>query len=807
MKMLPGQTDGPLHAVPEHGRGRLPEPSPLRGLGGLVRRNRLLLFACLVFVLGGAAFANRTVTPVYRASVSLRIDEKQGILPTLDPLSIAAENEINTEVEMLRSRLLAEAAVDSLALRIRLLQPRIQRSDVFSVVAVAPDLAPGEYRLAASPAGGFALENRMTGAPLGTAPPGQPLTAPGLTVELRPAAAALLPIDFTIEPKREVVERLLESLEVTRRTREAYMVDITYEDTDPRLAQLVPDALARLFQRDRLESQRTETRSTVAFLREQIAKIEGQLANAEDRLRAFRESQGVVSLVDQASTEVQRLVELKAQRNALEAERSALAHIVAEAHERAAGSPDGEGSSAYRDLVAFPSLLRNQAASGLLTSLAEAEARLTELLGRRSMNDPEVQVLQDRVRQLENQLRTLTETYLASITHEVRAMDASLGDAAVELSAIPAKEVEFKRLERESTLLAELYTLLQARLKEAEIAQAAADPSVRIVDAALLPIEPIRPRPLLNLTLALAVGLLLGLTASYVRERTDTAVHTRRDLQAVTGLPVIGGVPRTGIPRLRRGRRRLEAAAAGRDLAIDAPRALRPMKPRMPLVTEILGTGSPLTEAYSRVATNLSFLGNGSELRTLLVTSALEGEGKTTSAINLALTLARQGGRVLFIDGDLRRGTASRLGRAGHPGFADMLAGHATFERAVQRISVGDDVLDFIGAGRLPEQPSRLLAARTARDLLAGLAADHDFTIIDSPPINMVADAALLASLADGVVVVARAGRTPPEALSFAIEQLRSAEANVLGVVLNNIDTRDATYDPSYRYYRSAYGA
>jgi tyrosine-protein kinase Etk/Wzc len=575
------------------------------------------------------------------------------------------------------------------------------------------------------------------------------------------------------------------------------------------LAQAVPDALARLFLRDRLTNQRTETRSTVEFLRAQIAKLEGQLRAAENRLRSFREQQGVVSIGDQASSEVGRLVDLKARRDALDAERAALARVVAETHARAASAGAGE-PSAYRDLVAFPSLLRNQAASGLLTSLAEAEDKLTELLGRRSLQDPEVQVLQDRVRQLDDQLRSVAETYLASITHEVAAMDASLEQTETQLAAIPSKEIEYRRLERESALIADLYTLLQSRLKEAEIAEAAADPSVRIVDAALLPIEPVRPRPLVNLTLALAVGLLMGVTLSYVRERTDVAVHSRRDLLAATGLPVIGGVPRApAVPAWRRRLRRTAGALRRADRPADASSQLALREPQdrpMPLLTDDVEAGTPLLEAYSRVATNLAFLRNGAALRTLVVTSALEGEGKTTSAVNLALTLARHGKRVLLIDGDLRRGTASRLGMKGHPGLADLLAGDATFERVVQTVMVAGNELRFVGVGWLPDMPGRLLASGEAGRVIEALAAQHDYTIIDSPPLNVVADAALLAARADGVVLVARAGRTPAEALAFTVEQLQGVNANVLGVVLNDIDARDVSYDPAFRYYRSAYG-
>jgi capsular exopolysaccharide synthesis family protein len=209
-------------------------------------------------------------------------------------------------------------------------------------------------------------------------------------------------------------------------------------------------------------------------------------------------------------------------------------------------------------------------------------------------------------------------------------------------------------------------------------------------------------------------------------------------------------------------------------------------------------------ESYSRLVTNLRFVGPEQKTQLLLVTSALPGDGKTTVATNLALTMAREGKRVLLIDSDLRNGRVDgTLGLPVGPGLAEVLKNQIDVGYAIATVAVnGTSQLHVLARGAGKVDPAPLLASDAPRALLGYLRSRYDNIVIDTPPVNSVADAALLTRYCDGVLFVARAGVTTHDALVFAVEQLRIVHAPVIGAVLNDVDLRgDAAIDGAYQYY------
>jgi len=217
------------------------------------------------------------------------------------------------------------------------------------------------------------------------------------------------------------------------------------------------------------------------------------------------------------------------------------------------------------------------------------------------------------------------------------------------------------------------------------------------------------------------------------------------------------------------------------------------------------GSQAQIAEAFVRLATNLGFARDDHALRVLMVTSALPGEGKTTSAVNLALTSAWRGKRVLLVDADLRRGGIHRLFRLQRaPGLSEVLAG-ARVDEVVKRVEMvrGPD-LHVLTTGAIVSDASQLVGTADLAGLIEKLRGRYDRVIIDSSPINVVSDGTLFATRCDGVIVVARAGVTIPAALEYTLEQLRQLRVPVVGTVLNDIDhRRDAAYRDAYQYYDS----
>ncbi len=765
-------------------------PAPagdVRDFGEILRRNLWVIAICVAACLAAGLLYVALARPSYSAAASVRIDNRreQDQAPGLNVLGLSGGTEVNTEIEMLRSRMLAETVVDSLGLQVRLTKPRrATRDQVLAVHRIARDAPAAQYALTPEGPSRFVLRNDSTGEVLGHVLPGVPLQLPGLELEVSLQALGLGPITFSVVNFDDAVLGLQQALTIARRNRDANIVDVTYRGADPRLVRAVPNLLVTRFIADRQNTQQGENRGLVGFLREQTTRLAGQLQLAEDSLRRYRVAAHIVSLPEQARTGVTGVAALQAQRNELDAERQGLAELLRSAVD--------SGSSA-RNPIAFPTLLRNQVAATLLGSLADAENRRSDLLSRRSPQDSDVQVLTRRIADLRAQLQGIASTYLRGLTDQITAIDSTLQQSDAELQTIPAKEIRLAELERNVGGLEQIYTLLQSRLKEAEIAQVAQDPSVRQVDTALLPRKPVSPRRGLTLGLALMVGLILGVSTALTREYVDRAVHTRRDMLAATGVPVLGVIPHGSGSGPRR---RLPDIVYKRSAGADAGDGAEPFAP---------GSQAEIAEAFVRLSTNLGFAHPEHTLRTLMVTSALPGEGKTTSAVNLALTNAWRGKKVLLVDADLRRGVIHRLFRLPRaPGLSEVLAG-ARLEEVVRRVEMdrGPD-LHVLTAGAIVSDASQLVGTADLAGLIAPLRGRYDRVIIDSSPINVVSDGTLFATCCDGVIVVARAGVTVPAALDYTLEQLRQLRVPVVGTVLNDIDhRRDAAYRDAYQYHDS----
>lgn len=291
-----------------------------------------------------------------------------------------------------------------------------------------------------------------------------------------------------------------------------------------------------------------------------------------------------------------------------------------------------------------------------------------------------------------------------------------------------------------------------------------------IVTEARVPTEPSAPNTVLNVALGLVFGVLLGTVTAVARELLDTKVRGAKDVTALTGVPVMATVQyETG-------------SRSSPTFMVDDPHGSR-------------------AEDVRRLRTNLRYVGLDHKLRSIVVTSSLPGEGKSTTSIALSLALADTGARVLLVDADLRRpSVAEYLGLEGAAGLTTVLIGRAESADVVQRWRRTG--LDVLPAGDVPPNPSELLGSRAMATLLVDLMAAYDIVVVDSPPLLPVTDAAVLGKLAGGTLVVAGADKVHKAQLREALDALDQVGAHVLGVVLNKVGRRDANRY-GYESYRS----
>lgn len=318
-----------------------------------------------------------------------------------------------------------------------------------------------------------------------------------------------------------------------------------------------------------------------------------------------------------------------------------------------------------------------------------------------------------------------------------------------------------------------------ALVSEVERSDATAESLVvaRQVQAAQLPAEPISPRRTLNLILGGLLGLAAGAALAVARHTLDRSIKSPTVLSGLVQAPVLGETPRDPTVRLR-------------PLIVhDQPQA-------------------PMAEACRQLRTNLEYTDLDHTNKSIVITSALPDEGKSTTACNLAIAMAQAGNRVALVEADLRRPRAGAyLGLDNTVGLTTVLTGQVDLDQAMQ--PWGDGMLDFLGSGALPPNPSELLASKQMAVVLEELNRRYNVVLFDAPPTLPVADAAVLAASCHGVLLVAKHGRLRPDQVTAATEAMRRVSAPILGVVMTMMprSTRRDRYAYSYRYTRSGSAA
>lgn len=765
--------------------------SDVSRLAALVRRQRWTILAVALLTLLAVAVFTWLTPKVYQSNATVLIEPSRGgnTETALDVLGrVGRSNTMETEMELVTSRRVMEPVVEELGLHAlaqtgdesrpaRELLPRLQ------VTREAPG---GGYRVVAVPRGGYVIRSLHSGAVLGQAD--QDVD----TVAMQGVVLGGLPVQHRNEyvvqviPFEAAVNGVRGQISASPVRREANLIQITCRSERPKQAQRLCQSVSSSYMELRSDLRRTEATAAAAFLSGQVEQVGARLAEAENQLGQYQRNNQAVALDERASAEVVQYAQMRAHREQVEAERSTLNRVI-----RSTGE--------YRDLASSPTFLRSQSplVGDLLSSLVQLENRRSELAVTRTERNPDLAAIDERIRDIEGQLGSFARNYENALGQEVRSLDVALGRTGGQLTAIPMKQVETARLQRQVTLLADLYTYLQTRLREAEVAEAVNLPSVRIVDRPSMPFGPSQPKVMLNLGLGAILGLGFGIMIAFYRDHADSRLRERKEVERETGIPVLGmipGVKRPGpvVPLLSidgNGQGKLPAAHA--EVGNGVKRSWE---------EEIV------LEAFRSLASDLKFtgarMGNG-RLRSVAVTSSGRGDGKTFTACNLAIARASQGDRTLLIDADLRAsGVARFFGLPWTtPGLTDVLSGHLEAGAVQKEVGISEGVgLRVIVSGDPNNRSSGMLERHSLQvsAVIESSESDFDLVVVDTPPLNVLTDAATIAAHVDAVIVVVRGGVTDRSALELTLDRLGRASARVVGIVLNDVDLPE--YYTSYSH-------
>jgi uncharacterized protein involved in exopolysaccharide biosynthesis len=501
-----------------HDRG-LDEAS-LRDLVRRVARRWRPMSIVAVGCFGLVAFWTFTATPRYQSSALLRIESRSGSGGMLDQLQSLpgaglaglGKDDIETEIGVLRSRHLADAAIDSFGLALRVREPADGRPHL-RITTVGQLDADGRITLQRNAQGAYQLTVTKWiggGTPTATSiKPGEPLRLGGVEVTIVGDSSLPARFVFDVLPRFRARERLDKRLEVRHPEGGSRLVTVSFTDEDRRLAAAVVQRLVAQFMRETAESEQHDAAGQLTELRQQADAQRGRVREAEEALRAYQQSAQILAPDEQSNQQVKRIGALNAQVDAISIERRALSQLLELVKPRANG---GRDPSAYRQLATFPSLIANRGIQDLLQALITLENKRSELAVRRTDDNDELRQASARIAELERQLQRTSEQYLEGLDQQLGTAVNQIRTIADTMRTLPEQQMQYIRLVRDRTIASETYLLLLKQLKQSEIADAIRLQRIRIVDAPLVPSadDPQFPKPLVQLLL----GALLAIAAA-----------------------------------------------------------------------------------------------------------------------------------------------------------------------------------------------------------------------------------------------------------------------------------------------------
>ncbi len=576
-----------------------------------------------------------------------------------------------------------------------------------------------------------------------------------------------------------------------------HIINIRAVSEDPREAARAANVLAQAYRDYNIQQNNRKTAETRAFIEEQLRLTLDRLKAAEQQLQQFKEQNQLLALDTQTANTLNRL-------NALEVDRERAATERAEI-ESQLRAVDAAGTGTSDRLMSI--LMTAPAGSPLeqrRSRIGELGLKRQGLLVNLTEKHPQVEAVTQEMHQLLQDARKDLQLLQQAAAVREGELARRIDLVQRENLKLPEKGLMLVRLHRDVDLQQTLYTQLKAKYQEVLIQESGKLEEVSVVKPAVEPLAPFNvPSKIMIVLTGLVMGLIIGVVLVFLTEVFDTSMGTIEDVEELLQVPVLGVIPQLALDAKKKGRA-AEPGEAARNRTRD-------------LVTHY-DPKSQAAESFRALRTNLQFLRLELKGKLFLITSSFVQEGKTLNVVNLALSMAQAGHKVLLVDADLRKPSVHRVfGLVREPGVTDYVLGNYDWREVVGTISdvmLGDvsiedilltpgmDNLHVLTAGTKPPNPTEILSSERFRRFLDEARGTYDYIFVDAPPILPVADATEIAPLMDGVFLVYTVGRIGRGVLRRAKSNLDNVEAKVLGIILNNVKPEAG---PDYFRYHSHY--
>ncbi len=640
---------------------------------------------------------------------------------------------------------------------------------------------------------------RMVG--LGNSEKQDPNTTPQDELPLRTSVAPPTSREDLVEAKQLAgyVQAILDGLKVEpvkeNRTyyKETRLIDISFTHSDPQVAAKVVNAIAETYVYSNLEKKTETNSSTADFLQKRIAELQQQIRTDEERLVNYAKNNQIISLDASQNTVVERLAGLNKQ--LLEAEND---RKTAEAAYNAAKVP---GAATALGEIDSKQLVDTEA------KLADLRQKRAQLLVDATEEAPEVKEINQQITELDNQIKEMRNRKSATILTNLetnyrqtlareQALRKSFEQQRAETLTQNEAAINYRIIQQEIETNKGLLANLLQRSKENDVVMAGKPNNISIVDYAITPEAPIGPNRLRTILIAFFLSVGLGIGFALFLEYLDDTVHSTDDVERLLHLPALAVIPAVGGATRRR--------MLGSSVALQK-RNGHPVG-NFELLMNVDGR-SPLAESYRHLRTSILLSTAGRAPRSLLVTSSLPGEGKTTTAVNTAISLAQTGASVVIIDADMRRPRLrSIFDLSDRAGLSSILASETSEDEMLAMVERDETTgLHLLTSGPIPPNPAELLGSEQMRRLLVTLQSKFNHVVVDSPPISSFTDGVLISSMVDGVLLVVHGGKSSRHIVRRSRQLLQEVGAKIFGVVLNNVNVQSHDYYYYQRYYGQRY--
>jgi len=744
----------------------------------IIYKGRWIIVIAFLLVMSATVYYTFTAPPQYESQTLLMLAGRQGQTSMLfqSPFMVGNYLKVNNEIEVLKSDYL-----------IRRVIYRLQSSAYADSLYI---LGTREYDQKGINFGDIvgAAKTGLKRLLLGT-PQAELVTADSL----QRAIVRNLKANMTVEPIRDT---------------EAIRLKVT--SVDPYEAAFLANTVAREYLRLDEEFNLGEVVEMKTFLEEQLEDIEHDLITSEEALKQFQKEAGVYVLDETAQTLINQLSTFEATYYTslaeLQVAREKLKNQQQMLNEREKWIVDEAINTTNPLIVQLRQAVAEMEAEKITAmtvmgygpkseAVAEFDKRISELKKRLLEEAQNVTNLGlSPEEQSTISLELLRSVLLTSV--DIIALESRSGEYKKlvdqyndRLNQLPERSLEFARLERDRQVNEKYYILMKTKYQETRITEASKISNIRIVDPAIPPEKPVKPKKKMNLLLGMFLGLGLGVGIAFVREYLDHSVRSSEDLDKM-GLTTISIVPKIDI------KSSMDKIKTGAKVDQEE----YTLKSRM---ISHYDPKSTVAEAYRTLRTNIQFMNPDKPLTSMVVSSAGPGDGKSTTVVNIAITFANLEKKVLLIDADLRKPVLHKVfdvPRA--PGLTHRLTQDLNDADVIRETEVPH--LQLVTCGDLPPNPSELLASQKLKDFVNRMRERFDIVLIDSPPIIAVSDASILSKMTDAILLVVKAGSTDVRVLRRSIELLRQVKTNLIGAVLNGVNI-SAGYDSYYYYYHYYY--